>query len=65
MKDRVYMDHAATTPIDAEVLETIQPYFTRFFGNASSLHKFGREARDAIEKSRGQVGARSKGNRTR
>jgi cysteine desulfurase len=49
------MDHSATTPIDTEVLETMKPYFTEFFGNPSSLHTFGREASEAIEKAREQV----------
>jgi len=50
--NKVYMDHAATTPVRKEVLEAMQPYFSEKFGNASSLHSFGREARDALEESR-------------
>ena len=49
---RIYFDHAATTPVRKEVLAAMQPYFSEKFGNASSLHSFGREARDAIEESR-------------
>lgn len=49
---RIYLDHAATTPVAREVMEAMQPYFNEKFGNASSLHFFGREARDALEKSR-------------
>lgn len=49
---RIYMDHAATTPVDKEVVKTMLPYFTELFGNASSLHSFGQEAKDALEESR-------------
>ncbi|MBU5678772.1 MAG: cysteine desulfurase [Candidatus Aenigmarchaeota archaeon] len=49
---RIYLDHAATTPIAKEVLEAIKPFFNKKFGNASSLHSFGREAREAIEHAR-------------
>ena len=46
------MDHSATTPVAAEVLEAMLPYFSDKFGNASSLHGFGREAKEALEESR-------------
>ncbi|HIQ49653.1 MAG TPA: cysteine desulfurase [Nanoarchaeota archaeon] len=49
---KVYLDNAATTPIDKEVLEAMLPYLTEKFGNASSLHAWGREAREAVEKAR-------------
>jgi len=52
---RVYMDHAATTPVDPEVVEAIVPYFTEIYGNASSLHSFGREAHNAMEEARSRV----------
>jgi cysteine desulfurase len=52
---RVYMDHAATTPVDPEVVEAIVPYFTEIYGNASSLHSFGREAHNAMEEARRKV----------
>lgn len=48
----VYLDSAATTALDAEVLDAILPYFRDQYGNASSVHTFGREARMAIERSR-------------
>ena len=46
------MDHSATTPVAAEVLEAMIPFFSDKFGNASSLHAFGREAKEALEESR-------------
>ncbi len=52
---RIYFDHAATTPVDKEVVNAMLEYFDRKFGNASSLHSFGREAREAMEKSREKV----------
>jgi cysteine desulfurase len=51
----IYMDHAATTPLDKEVLKAMMPFFSEKFGNASSLHKFGREAREALEDSREKI----------
>ena len=52
---RIYMDHSATTPVAQEVLEAMLPYFSLRFGNASSLHSFGLEAKEALEKSREKV----------
>lgn len=52
---RVYMDHAATTPLDRRVLRAMEPYFSEKFGNAASTHFFGEEAGDAIEKARGEI----------
>ena len=52
---KVYMDYASTTPIDKEVLDAMMPYFTKEFGNASSIHSFGRNAYDAIEESRKKI----------
>jgi cysteine desulfurase len=52
---RIYLDHAATTPIDAKVLEEMLPYFGVNFGNASSLHSFGRAAYEAMERARERV----------
>lgn len=54
-KKKVYLDYAATTPVDNKVLEAMRPYFSRLFGNPMSLHSFGRVASVATEKSRKQV----------
>ena len=60
---RVYLDHNATTPVAPEVLEAMLPYFSQRFGNASSVHSFGREAKRALEDARetvaGAIGARA------
>lgn len=48
----VYLDHAATTPVDEKVLEVMQPYFGEIFGNPSSVHTFGQRADAALQKSR-------------
>ena len=54
----IYLDHHATTPVDARVLETMLPFFTERFGNAASKqHRFGWEANDAVERARQQVAA--------
>lgn len=52
---RVYLDYAATTPTDPEVIKAMQPYFFDKFGNPSSIHAFGQEAKKAIEDSREKV----------
>lgn len=52
---RIYLDNAATTVIDPLVVEAMLPYFTETFGNPSSIHSFGRDARSAIERSRKKV----------
>jgi len=53
--NRVYFDHAATTPVRTEVLDAMLPYFSNVFGNASSLHQEGQVATIAVEKARSQV----------
>ena len=52
---RIYLDYSATTPVDPDVTEAMLPYFTRSFGNASSIHSFGREAKITLEESREQI----------
>lgn len=52
---RVYLDHSATTPVRSEVLEAMLPYFNERYGNASSIHGFGREAKVALEEARERV----------
>ena len=53
--DRIYLDYAATTPVALEVLEDMKPYFSKGYGNASSLHGFGQDARKALEESRKKI----------
>ena len=50
-----YLDHNATTPMHPEVLEAMMPYMSGIYGNPSSLHRFGRLTRDALEQARMQV----------
>src|SRR5678810_641301 len=52
---RVYLDNAATTAIDKEVLEAMMPYMTDHFGNPSSIYSYGRETRLAVENARKTV----------
>lgn len=52
MKNRVYLDYAATTPTDPRVVKTMIPYFTRNFGNTVSLHSYGQEAMEKLEDAR-------------
>ena len=55
MGDIIYLDHAATTPIDEEVLDAMLPYLKDKFGSASTLYSLGREAREAVEEAREKV----------
>ncbi len=52
---KVYLDYAATTPVAPEVLEAMRPYLLEKYGNAGSLHSFGMEARDGLEKARASI----------
>ena len=52
---RIYFDNAATTPLDAEVLDAMMPYLTTHFGNPSSIYSYGRETRLAVENARKTV----------
>lgn len=54
-KKRIYVDHSATTPMKREVLESMLPYFTEHFGNASSIYAEGREAKKAVNLAREKV----------
>ncbi|MFH1288997.1 MAG: cysteine desulfurase NifS [bacterium] len=51
----VYLDHNATCPVRTEVVQEMLPYFTKIYGNSSSIHSFGRDAKKALEKSRKNV----------
>ena len=57
MSERVYLDYAATTPVDPRVLERMLPYFTGTFGNPSSVHWYGQQAEAALESARESVAA--------
>src|SRR5437016_85874 len=52
---KVYLDHSATTPIDSRVVDAMMPFLKEKFGNASSIHQFGQEARAAVDRARRQV----------
>jgi cysteine desulfurase len=54
-EERIYLDYAATTPLDPRVLEAMMPYMTEHFGNPNSIHSFGREARRAIDEAREKI----------
>ncbi len=55
MPDPIYLDHAATTPVRSEVLDAMLPFFGPRFGNPSSIHRWGREARVALDEARDRV----------
>ena len=54
-QNHIYFDHAGTTPMDERVLQAMLPYFTRLYGNASSVHTVGQEARYALDAARERV----------
>ena len=54
---RIYLDHNATTPVHPQVLDAMLPFMTDQFGNGSSIHTYGREARNSIDDAREQVAA--------
>jgi cysteine desulfurase len=51
----IYVDHAATSPLHPEVLDAMLPYFQTYFGNPSSIHQIGRQARQAIDQARRKI----------
>lgn len=54
-KQKIYLDYAATTPVDGKVFQAMQPYFSKIFGNASSLHLFGQAALKGVDEARETV----------
>ncbi len=51
----IYLDHASTTPLDSQVLKSMQPYFSKIYANPSSIHAAGMEAKDAVEEARTKI----------
>lgn len=51
----IYLDHNATTPVRSEVFDVMEPFFKDRFGNASSIHRYGQDARAAVEEARARV----------
>ena len=54
---RIYLDNAASTPLDAEVLQSMLPYFSECFGNSNSQHYYGRKAAEALDAARQKIAA--------
>ena len=57
MAEEIYFDNNATTRVLPEVFETMRPFFTEFYGNPSSIHRFGSQVRQSIDEARSQVAA--------
>lgn len=57
MRSKIYLDYAATTPVDSRVLQAMLPYFDEVFGNPSSIHGYGQQAEAALERARQSVAA--------
>src|SRR5438128_9727067 len=55
MPEPIYLDHSATTPVRPEVREAMEPFYGPRFGNPSSVHRWGREARAALDEARERV----------
>lgn len=55
MTEKIYLDYAATTPVDPRVLDAMLPYFTQDFGNPSSVHRYGQKAEGALDEARATV----------
>jgi len=55
MNMAIYLDHAASTPVHPEVRQAMLPYLDEYFGNPSSLHRFGRDARQAVDEARDKL----------
>ena len=55
MNKRIYLDHAATTPVSSEVLNAMLPYFSTYYGNPGGVHSFARQAKAALDQSRATV----------
>jgi cysteine desulfurase len=52
---RIFLDHASTTKVDNEVINAMLPYFSKYYGNPSSIHSFGQDAREAVDNARTHV----------
>lgn len=55
--ERIYLDHAATSPVHSEVVERMIPFMTEIYGNPSSIHHYGRQSRHALDEARHQIAA--------